>query len=903
MVVRPFVRASGKTAQDARGMTMRDVETVSASSKAELNAPPRVARLGLSTRYYRTFAALMVERLAPTLLLPFSLFALFIATSWSGLFNQIGPWERMGVTGLFMLAILASLWPLRRFSMPTAHEIEKRLDATRPDAHRPLHTLSDELTAKRDPFAAALWQEHQRRAEEAARQLSAASGDARLRFLDPYGLRAIALLALVASAFVAGDERGARFASAFDFTTPKTPPVPPRLDAWIDPPAYTARPPIFLTGAVNIGPDEVVRVPVGSVLTIRSTITMPNSEQAKPIVMTLQHNAGLTELERQAAADAGKKPAPAPEKPGVTTLRRVIQTDSPVALLRDGREVATFKLAVIPDLPPKAVLGEVKAEAASPERQTPGGIRLHYALEDDYGIAKADLIIERASGGRTARTLLPAPTALIPTRIGDGEIAIPTEDHPWAGEEVSVRMRVEDDLGQAHESESKRVILPRRPFSKPVPKALVEQRKNLVFDPDYRQNVLLAFDALLFAPERFTPNTGEFMAIDSLRAGIRTARNDDKLRDMVERIYDLAQFLENGDMTDAERRLREAEERLREALERDAPKDEIKRLTEDLRRAMDQFLREFAERALREQNNAEQDRSPSPTDRMITQRDLQDMLRKIEEMARSGNMAEAQRMLNELRQLMENLRSARRRDVDPTMRELGRQIEELERMQREQRDLRDRTFRQGQQRNQRGQQNQQGQRQPGQRGQQQGQQQGEDGENAESLQRQQQALRDRLQQLRDRLKQRGMEEKEGMGEAQEGMGEAEGQLGQGKPGDATQGQQRALDGLGKAAEGMMNQLQQQMGQGEGDGEGEPGMGQQMAPSMRGRAESRTDPLGRPQRTERRDIEENGRFNTEDALKGLGERADRVLRELRRRLGEFERPREELDYLERLLRQR
>lgn len=882
-------------------MMTRDADAVSASSKAEFGASKRVARLGLRALYYRSFVAMLVERIAPVLLLPLCLLALFVATSWSGLFGLIGPWERMGVSGLFFAAILASIWPLRRLSLPKAADVEKRLDATRPDAHRPLQTLGDDLVSKRDPFAAALWQEHQRRAEEAARQLSAASGDARLRFLDPFALRAIAILALVASAFVAGDERGARLASAFDFTTPKTPPVPPRLDAWIDPPAYTARPPVFLTGAVNIGSNEVIRVPVGSVLTIRSTVSVQNGEAAKQIVMALQHNAGLVEPENR-AAEADKKPVAAPERPGVTTLRRVIKADSPVSLLRDGREVTAFKLAVIPDLPPKAVLKEAKAEAASPERQSPGGIRLHYALEDDYGIAKAELIIERVppAGVRAARTLFPAPTSLIPTRIGEGDIAIPTEDHPWAGEEVSVRLRVEDDLGQASESEAKRVILPRRPFSKPVPKALVEQRKNLVFDPDNRHNALFAFDALLFAPERFTPNTGEFMAIDSLRAGLRTARNDDKLRDMVERIYDLAQFLENGDMSDAERRLREAEERLREALDRDAPMDEIKRLTEELRRAMDQFLREFAERTLREQNNADADRDPSPSDRFLTQRDLQDMLRKIEEMARSGNMAEAQRLLNELRQLMENLRSARRRDVDPTLRELGRQIEELERMQREQRDLRDRTFRQGQQRNQRGQQNQQGQRQQGQqRGQ---QQQGENGESAESLQKQQQALRDRLQQLRDRLKQQGMQEKDGMGDAQEGMEDAQGQLGQGKPGDATQGQQRALDGMGKAAEGMMNQLQQQMGQGEGNGEGEPGFGDQMAPSMRGRAESRSDPLGRPQKTDRRD-EENGRFNTEDALKGLGERADRVLRELRRRLGEFERPREELDYLERLLRQR
>jgi hypothetical protein len=154
-----------------------------------------------------------------------------------------------------------------------------------------------------------------------------------------------------------------------------------------------------------------------------------------------------------------------------------------------------------------------------------------------------------------------------------------------------------------------------------------------------------------------------------------------------------------------------------------------------------------------------------------------------------------------------------------------------------------------------------------------------------------------------------MQEGDGLGDAQEGMEDAEGQLGQGNPGGATDGQQRALDGLGRAAEGMAQELQRQLGQGNEPGEGEgdgPGLGQP-GQGTRGRADNRPDPLGRPQAQNRRDFEDNSRLNDNDALRGsvegLSERAERVLRELRRRLGEFERPREELDYLERLLRQR
>lgn len=919
----------------------------------------RDARAGGSTaqvivdigfRYQLTRLALIFERLAAPVLGLAAVVALFAICAWSGLFWALGPTGRMLLAIAFLPLAAFGFWQFRAFRWPTATEIEHRLDRSRPDVHRPLETLADRLAGGGDAFATALWQVHRLRAAEAAASLVARPGDARLRRKDPLALRFVLLLALLVTAFVAGDERQTRLVAAFDWSTPKVPPVPPRLDAWIDPPAYTGRPPIFLTGAVTIAPGEVIRAPVGATLTVRSTIAVPPAEarsaatpadSGRTPLLSLRHDAGLVEPPApKAEAESAAKAKPAAEKPGVETIRRIIQADTQVAVLREGQPVADFRFAVIPDLPPKVMLHEVKAEPAQPERQSPGGIRVGYALEDDYGIARAELVIERLvkPGEKQPRTLLPPPAASISTRLGPGETAIATEDHPWAGEEVAVRLVVEDDLGQKAESETMRVTLPRRPFSQALARALVEQRKNLVFRPDNSQDVTFALDALLLEPERFMPKVADYLALDSIRSGIRSAgeaprkldsptetpevaallerkaakpadttgRQDKRLVEMVERIYELALFLENGDMTDAERRLREAEARLREALEREAPQAEIRRLSEELRRAMEQFLREFAERALREQDrNADQDRQPSPSDRMLTQRDLNDMLRRIEEMARSGNMDEARRLLNELRQLMENLRMARRQDMDPRRREMGEQLEEIDRLQREQRDLRDRTFRQGQQRNQRGQQ-QQGQRQQGQRQQgqrQQGQEQG-DGESEEDLQRQQQALRDRLKQLRDRMKQRGGQEPEGMGEAEEGMGDAEGQLGQGRPGQATEGQQRALDGMGKAAQGMAQQLDQQMGEGEGEGEG-PGFGQP-GPGNRGRADNRSDPLGRPQPNSRRDVEDNSRVQVPDqntVQKSISERAEQVLRELRKRLGDFERPREELEYLERLLRQR
>ena len=113
-------------------------------------------------------------------------------------------------------------------------------------------------------------------------------------------------------------------------------------------------------------------------------------------------------------------------------------------------------------------------------------------------------------------------------------------------------------------------------------------------------------------------------------------------------------------------------------------------------------------------------------------------------------------------------------------------------------------------------------------------------------------------------------------------------LGEGNADSAVGSQGRALDALRKGAQGLAQSMQQQMGQGLGPGRsgrlGQP------------RAQQETDPLGRPLR---------GRDYGDDyTVKVPGEidvqRARRIIEELRRRFGDVLRPQEELDYIERLL---
>jgi hypothetical protein len=173
------------------------------------------------------------------------------------------------------------------------------------------------------------------------------------------------------------------------------------------------------------------------------------------------------------------------------------------------------------------------------------------------------------------------------------------------------------------------------------------------------------------------------------------------------------------------------------------------------------------------------------------------------------------------------------------------------------------------------------------------------------LRQDQQGLRNRLNQLLEQLRRHGLgqnqqgQQQQGqgqqgenqmgqqLGEAGEAMGQAEGELGQGNAEGAVDSQGRALEAMRKGAQGLA-QAMQQNGFGQGPG--------QAPRNGRARAESQTDPLGRPLR---------GRdYGDDTTVKVPGEidvqRARRILQELRKRYGESDRPQLELDYIERLL---
>jgi len=843
---------------------------------------PRAGGDALTRALGRARWTIFWERLWPALASIATVIGLFLALSWLGLWLWLPPLGRAIGLGAFFLLTAAAFAPLLMLRLPSRTDGLRRLDRNSGLPHRPATAIADEIAApSEDSFALALWRAHIERVLRAAKTLKAGIPMPRLALRDPFALRAFVTVLVVATFFAAGGERLKRVAAAFDWQGVMVP-ANFRIDAWVSPPPYTGRPPVILQG---LRPGEPVQsaaalsVPAGSTLVIRAT----------GIHLDVVASGGLSAPSSGAQSVSAKG----------TEERRFVINDAGTATVRGAaaRDLS-WHFTAIPDNPPTIAL------AKDPEGQARGALQLSYKVEDDYGVvgAQATFKLQSVEGtnGQPPRALYEAPdfALVLPqarTRNGAGETTKDLTEHPWAGVDVTMVLTARDEAGNEGRSAPFELRLPERPFSKPIARSLVEQRRILALDGDAQASVLNALSALTLAPDRFNMESNVYLGLRSIFWQLARAKSDDQLREVVDRMWDMAVHLEDGSVSDAEQALRAAEEALRQALERGASDEEIKKLTDQLRAALDKFLQALAEQMRK--NPQQLARPLDPNTRQLRPQDLRSMIDRLEQMARSGAKEAARRMLQELQQMLENLQMARpgqQMDGDSDD-DMMSALDELGDMIRKQQQLRDRTFQQGQdqrrdrQRGQRGQQGQQGQQDQGQDGQQ--------GDQMGDLQGNQQALRDQLKKLMEELRkkgfgqgQQGQSEMDQLGRAGEAMGEAEGQLGQGNADSAVESQGRALEALRRGAQSLAQAMQQQGMMGPGPN-GQPGRMGQPRPSQD------TDPLGRPLR---------GReYGDDTTVKVPGEidvqRARRILEELRRRFGENFRPQLELDYIERLLR--
>jgi hypothetical protein len=520
-------------------------------------------------------------------------------------------------------------------------------------------------------------------------------------------------------------------------------------------------------------------------------------------------------------------------------------------------------------------------------------------------------------------------------------------EHPWANLPVVLTLQVEDGLGQTGASDPENIILPGRRFFQPIARAVIEQRRDILWSKANAPRAAQVLRAVSNRPDELFPDETTYLR---LRAIIRrleameTSGLSDEVQDELSlALWELAVQLEEGSLADARARLERAQERLEEAMRNGASDEEIAELMQELREAMSDYMQQLANEMEPSDNDGTDQPDQQQNGETITQDELQALMDRIQELMEEGRMAEAMELMEQLNELMENLQMTEGGEGgEGGPRTPGQQsMEDLAETLRDQQDLTDEAFRdlqeqfnQGQEQgqdpgDQSGQQpgqqpGEQGGQQPGEQGQdgqdgqggqQPGQQQGqgqgqgdntqggltdesgqggEGGGGAQSLAERQQALRDGLNQLRNGLP--GLSgdaadnAEQSLERAEGAMDGAEDALRDGDLAEAIDQQAEAMDAL---RDGLRN-LGQALAENQMD-ELEEGQGTQTG-NAEGRPEpERRDPLGRQ-------IGNSGQFGTEEPMlqDEINRRAEELLQELRNRSADQERPQLELDYLRRLL---
>jgi uncharacterized protein (TIGR02302 family) len=605
-----------------------------------------------------------------------------------------------------------------------------------------------------------------------------------------------------------------------------------------------------------------------------ATFTMRLAGASEPAIAFLASD-GLTPLSDVASTMASRESA--------FTAEAKISRPLTIVVSDGGKALAHWPITTIPDQPPALQFME------KPSGDNRGNLTFKWKATDDYGLKKlsavADLADEQEGGmgfESNGVFLFDPPELKMILKRGNareetGTSRFDLASHPWAGLMINLSLTVTDGAGQTAAAKPETFKMPERIFVKPLPRALIEQRKQLILFPERAIHVGKLIDTMALYPKGLVEQSAPIVAMGAIASRLRNVKGYDDVKLAVGELWELAVALEEGALADAKAELQALKEELEKALKEGAPPERIAELMKRLREAMNRYLdamREEAERRMQQGDMQPQERRQQG--REITREDLEKMFDALEELSKGGANDLAQQLLEELNQLLQNLEPGQNRQSADGQGDMDQMMQGLGDLMRRQQRLMDET-----------------QRMPGQDGDQEnGEQFGQGGQGSDGqdpngtgdLSERQKELRRMLDQLRGRSQ--GMMPDE-LGEAGEDMDSAADALRDSDREGALQQQGEALDKLRKGARELAERLREQ-GQGEAQGQARDGEG-------RGGEE---DPLGRPRAT--RNPDDGPREDMVPSERSL-QRAREILETLRSKANERGLSDSEKAYIDRLLR--
>lgn len=854
-------------------------------------------------------AVLLFERVLPAIAPALGLLILLACVALLDLPRMLPPALHIAILVIAGVAVLALLWrSVRNIVTPRDAEIDRRLEADTGLRHQPLSVLSDRPAGEGGP----LWKAHVARARAQIGRLRLNPPRPMLAAADPRAVRALVLVALAACLAIAGPDAGLRLANAFrPVTVPVAAPPAPVLQAWITPPAFTGLPPMFLkpeTGALT--------VPEGSHLAISVT-----GGTDLPALVLDRTTTPFTALDANSFQ-----------------IEQELTTGGHLAVRRDGRDLAAWDVGLIADVAPVVRFTEPPGVVRS--GPTPM-VRLPWQVTHAYGVASlhAELHLRDRPSSTALEVPIPLPGAT--PKSAKGARAQDMTAHPWAGLAVVAQLIARDSPGLEGRSETETFVLPERRFNNPEARALVAVRKQLSLHPEDRRSAVVELNRISQLPLVWDDDESGYVNLRAISELLRRNRDEPAVPDAQSRLWQLALHVEEGAAERTAKALTEARQAVRDALQTEKRGEKVDKADMDqrmraLQEAIQKRLDALTEQARRDPGSDRYDPEQHPLDK----RDMQKLTDEMRDDARKGDMDQARDKMAELEQTLEALQKARPEHGQMSEREKQR-AEKRQKGQQQMTALQDIVQREGAllDRSQSRAQNldeainpQRQNRPPGPP-----QDQPSMADHATD-QKVQLALRRAVGELMQQYGDLTGEVPSNLGDADTAMREAAQAMGDARDGQAASAAQRAIAALQKGGQSMSQQMAQQFGPGqqpgdesdgqegpggEEDGDGQGGSGQALGGDQpggmqpgekpgtgpgRGRnGKSRSsrqsldrDPLGRQRGEGMSGTDESSEVQVPDQME---EARTRVLQEeLRRRGAERSRPQEELDYIDRLLKQ-
>ena len=810
-----------------------------------------------------TWAGLWAERMTRAFWPLWTVALLALAAAAFGL-QDILPIEAawFGIVASVVGLIAALIHGFRSFHRPARTEALVRLDANLPG--QPIAALRDTMAiGADDPASRAVWAAHRARMAIRAAQAKAVEPNLQLASRDPFGLRYIALTAAVMAvlfgsvwrvASVSGLVPGGAIAAM----------AGPTWEGWAQPPAYTGKPALYLTDQKS------------------DTLSLP---QGTKVQLNFYGDPGALILSETVSART--------TVPAASDNRQEFTVKQSGVIAIDGTGGRAWQVIATPDTAPSI---EAKGDIA---RQADGRFKQQFTAKDDYGVTKGqvaialDLPAVARSYGLIADPEVQPPVILdlvLPVKGSRAEFTTTLVDdlsqHVFANMPVTMTFSASDAAMQTGASAPIKVILPGRRFFEPTAAAIIEMRRDLLWTRANGPRVVQILKAMTWQADVDFRQPKALARLRAVTKALDQTSLTPGLRDTAAlELWNIALMVEEGDLADAKERLRRAQDRLDEAIKNGASPEEIRGLMDEMRQALNDYMKQEADKAPDDPND---ETSRQQQGKTITQDQIQQMLDKLQQLMQEGRTAEAQQLMEQLRQMMENMQVQKGQGQGQGQGAPGEQgMKQLGETMRGQQRLSDDSFRDlqdGQPGNQ-GKADQQGnQPKPGQK----------PGDSGKSLSDRQVELRDQLDQLGKNGKlpspgsELGESGRQRLDEAGRAMDQAEKALREGNLPDAMDRQAEAIDkmreGIRDLGDALAKDQQQRNGQ---------------SPNDTRRADSADpngtrDPLGR----------DNSAHIGSDKNLLQGEdvyrRAQELLDEIRKRSGEQTRPSGERDYLKRLL---